>query len=167
MCVRQRTTWQDCVLKASCQARTVSGRATSCSPTRYRWRRPCWRVVATARCCSPSRLALSNSSSRTSSRTTPFQVRDDVEALHCCSLQLLHTIPPPPDNIRSKGPRSRSHDYKVQKAIERPAWVMHSIECLASSLLQPLLYCYNVGILEEFKYSTTSIVFSYNGRVCI
>ena len=35
-----------------------------------------------------------------------------------------------PINIRSKG-----QSYKVQKAIEWPTWVMHSIECQASSLI--------------------------------
>jgi len=34
---------------------------------------------------------------------------------------------------RSKCQRSRSQGHKLQKAIEWPAWVMHSTECTASS----------------------------------
>jgi len=79
MCVRQRTTSQDCVLKASCLAHTELDHAIWCSRNQWRWVRRYWLVAATALWCSPLRRASNNSSSRTSSRTTLFQVEDFID----------------------------------------------------------------------------------------
>jgi len=76
--VWQRTTWRVCVLKASCPGHTASARATLCSPTRFQWPTQCWHVAVMALFCWRSKLASNSSSSRTSCRTTPFQVDFEV-----------------------------------------------------------------------------------------